>query len=380
MGVPTRTIERAVRVSGLTLFSGAAVRMTIEPAESGSGVVFVREDLGGVRVPARWDLATGGAGQRHTVLTGDGAARIETVEHVMSALAGTGVSDAVIRLSGAETPMFDASAAPIAALLIEAGIVQTGWRAVMPIVNHLRIEGERSAGVEGVGVGGGAGEIQARGMTEEEFAEFGQALVCEYELDYGPGAVISKQRARWVVSHQRPDAEGYLEEIAPARTFCTLAEAEQMRARGMFAHVEEGQTLVIGAEGAVGSAERLPQEPARHKVLDMIGDLALVGGPAVCGVVKGVRSGHALNIKLAQLLAVIGASGAGGGGGGGRGGVAGGLGGGGGGRVGGGVLWVVGWEGGGGRGAGGGGWGGVAGRWHGAGSTRGRGGQLVGAG
>lgn len=305
--VPTRTIQRTISVSGLTLFSGAAVRMIIEPAESGAGVVFVREDLGGVRVPARWDLATGGAGQRHTVLTVEGSSRIETVEHVLSALAGTGVSDAVIRLSGPETPMFDASAAPIAGLLIEAGIAQTGERAVMRVNNQVRIEDDRVA----QSGGGEAGTIEIRPMTDEEFANFGPALVCEYELDYGPGAVITKQRARWVLSHQRPDADGYLDQIAPARTFCTLAEAEQMRARGMFPHVQAGQTLVIGPEGAVGAAERLPQEPARHKVLDMIGDLALVGGPAVVGVVKGVRSGHALNIKMAQMLAVIGAGGLG---------------------------------------------------------------------
>jgi UDP-3-O-[3-hydroxymyristoyl] N-acetylglucosamine deacetylase len=306
--VPTRTIQRTISVSGLTLFSGDPVRMIIEPGESGTGVVFVREDLGGVRVPARWDLATGGLGQRHTVLSGEGGARIETVEHVMSALAGTGVSDAVIRLSGPETPMFDASAGPMAGLLIGAGIVQTGQRAVMRVVNGVRIEDDRVAPIGG----GEAGVIELRPMTDEEFSRFGHALVCEYELDYGPGAVITKQRAKWVLSHDRPDAEGYLDQIAPARTFCTLLEAEQMRARGLFAHVQAGQTLVIGPEGAVGGEERLPQEPARHKVLDMIGDLALVGVPAVVGVVRGVRSGHALNIKMAQMLAVIGACGAGG--------------------------------------------------------------------
>lgn len=307
MRVPTRTIQRSISVSGLTLFSGAPVRMIIEPAESGTGVVFVREDLGGVRVPARWDHATGGAGQRHTVLTGEGGVRIETVEHVMSALAGTGVSDVVIRLSGPETPMFDASAAPIAGLLIEAGIVQTGERAVMRVNNQVRIVDDR-VGAAGAGE---AGVIELRGMTDEEFATLGPALVCEYELDYGAGAVITKQRARWVLNHLKTDADGYLDQIAPARTFCTLDEAEQMRSRGMFSHVEAGQTLVIGPDGAVGGAERLPQEPARHKVLDMIGDLALVGGEAVVGVVRGVRSGHALNIRMAQMLAVIGAGGLG---------------------------------------------------------------------
>ncbi|MBY0456124.1 MAG: UDP-3-O-acyl-N-acetylglucosamine deacetylase, partial [Gemmataceae bacterium] len=101
--------------------------------------------------------------------------------------------------------------------------------------------------------------------------------------------------------YDEPDVEGYVREVAPARTFATLAEALQMQQAGMFSHLREGDTLVIGPDGPLGGPYRLPEEPARHKLLDLLGDLSLAGRPIIGRVVAN-QSGHAMNHELAAAL------------------------------------------------------------------------------
>src|SRR5690606_8732256 len=118
-----------------------------------------------------------------------------------------------------------------------------------------------------------------------------------YELDYGPGGPMLPQAAVWDGT-----AAMYTREIAPARTFCTDREAEAMRRAGLFANLSPREMLVIGPDGPIENTCRFENEPARHKLLDVIGDLSLVGRPIQADIVAR-RSGHALNHELARLLA-----------------------------------------------------------------------------
>ncbi|MGQ0628605.1 MAG: UDP-3-O-acyl-N-acetylglucosamine deacetylase, partial [Phycisphaerales bacterium] len=215
----------------------------------------------------------------------EGGAGVQTVEHLMSALAAFGITDALLMVEGPEIPILDGSAAPFAAALSQPGVI-----------------------LEGAGAGDGPGPIVVRERIE--VTEGNARIVAEpwptgfvavFELDYGPGAPLPKQTAEFNVLPGGASAAAYCTEIAPARTFCTEQEAMALRAAGLFGHLTAGDIPVYGAGGMVEGAARFVNEPARHKVLDLIGDLALAGRPIV-GRITATRAGHALNHALARAL------------------------------------------------------------------------------
>lgn len=289
-----RTVSGPVTFEGVGLFSPLHTRIEVRPAPAGTGVVFHRIDLPGQpQIPARvGHVATA---PRKTVLVarpGDAASGVgvHTVEHLLSGMVGVGLTDAYVEVAGAEIPMLDGSAEPFARGLLQAGLVPAqgsvnGSCAPIVVTRPVRVE-RGNAWAEAVPLNPGE---PAR-------------LVAEYRLDYGPGAPMAAQRATFVLDYGSPDAAAYLREIAPARTFATLDEALAMRQAGMFSHLREGDTLVIGPQGPVGGPYRLPDEPARHKLLDLLGDLALAGRPIFARVTAS-QSGHALNHELAAALA-----------------------------------------------------------------------------
>jgi UDP-3-O-acyl-N-acetylglucosamine deacetylase len=223
-----------------------------------------------------------------------------TVEHLLSALTGLGITDAAVEVYGPEVPIGDGSAAFIAGALRRAGVRPLG-ESVEPMVLRREVA---------VGTGSG-GRIVARPRPEP-------GCSYTYELDYGPGAPLAPQRASWIQDGATQDsglrdsgppdsglsrsARLYLSDIAPARTFCLQKEAEQMRAAGMFKDLSPGEMLVIGEHGPIENEYRFENEPARHKLLDLIGDLALVGRPIQAEIIA-TRAGHALNQELARVLA-----------------------------------------------------------------------------
>ncbi|CAN5798526.1 UDP-3-O-acyl-N-acetylglucosamine deacetylase [soil metagenome] len=314
--VARRTLGAAVTIVGRGLFTGAPVTMRLIPADSG-GIVFVRRHLianersgsgtasqstqSETVVPALIENVVRAPGLRHTVLhrsaaaapfgfppgTSSADASIATVEHVMSALAAAGVSDVRITLDAGEPPMMDGSALPLALEIARVGTVAcAGSTPHVPLVVRERVAIEEGATkIEAIPLGAG---IPA-------------ALRCEYHLDFGPGAPIPPQHAAWTLAHAAPDLASYTREIAPARTFSTRREAEVLRAAGMFVHVRPGEVLVIDAAGPIETRLRFPDEPARHKVLDMLGDLALAGRPIVA-LIRAERTGHAMNHRMAHLL------------------------------------------------------------------------------
>ncbi|MCW5775090.1 MAG: UDP-3-O-[3-hydroxymyristoyl] N-acetylglucosamine deacetylase [Phycisphaeraceae bacterium] len=282
-GAPRRTLARDARVEGVALFTAAPAHCTIRPAEPGSGVLFRRLDT-----PEAPPFAAVRASlsdrpvhpvfraidPRCTTL-GPAHAAVSTVEHLLSALAGLGVTDALVEVSGLELPILDGSAAPFVDAILTAGL-----REIASPLAPIRL---RAPVV-----------VEAGGATI--VAEPAAAFSASYSLDYGPGAPIPPQRAEW-----SGDPDSYRAEIAPARTFCLRAEAEAMRAAGLFAHLTPREMLVLDASGPIDNALRFPEEPARHKLLDLIGDLALLGRPLLARV-EAERSGHALTHRLTAAI------------------------------------------------------------------------------
>ncbi|MFM8825854.1 MAG: UDP-3-O-acyl-N-acetylglucosamine deacetylase [Actinomycetota bacterium] len=274
-----RTIRRKVAVMGAGYWTGRGNVVELCPAPAGTGVVFVRGDRDvPVRIAAvvenrvdassRTNLAVGGVG-------------VQMVEHLLSALAGLGVDCVLARLSAEELPGLDGSAQAFVAAIDEAGIEDLG-APVEPILVR-----------ETIRVEDGGSWIEA---SPPRYA----GLSVDYELDYGPGPIGRQQFSA------RITPESYREGIAGARTFLTVPQGEQLRAAGLGLAVGYGDLLVFDDRGPVGNALRWPDECVRHKVLDLVGDLALAGRP-IHGHVRAFRSGHRLNgLMAARLLAANG--------------------------------------------------------------------------
>lgn len=279
-----RTLAAPAELSGAGLFTGRPATVRVLPAPPGSGITLRRSDIpGSAPFPATVaSLAPHPPGMpaRNTILGpgGSPAAGIMTVEHLLSALVGLGITDAAAEVSGPEVPIFDGSAAPFVEAIGRAGLTDHGGP-----ISPLRI-------AEPITVEAGAGRITARPRPTP-------GCTYTYELDYGPAAPIPAQTATLDTA-----TGGYPGQIAPARTFCLQAEAEQMRAMGLFKHLSPRDMLVLGPEGPIDNTLRFPDEPARHKLLDLIGDLALAGRPLQLDITAS-RAGHALNHAMAAALA-----------------------------------------------------------------------------
>jgi UDP-3-O-acyl N-acetylglucosamine deacetylase len=264
-----------VSVAGVGYWSGRENRIDLEPADAGTGVVFVRDDLREpVRIPAavahrveassRTNLAVGGA-------------RVEMVEHLLSALAGLGVDCCVVRVHGEEMPGLDGSSLAFVEALDAAGSEDLGEPITPVVVDSV------------VRVGDGESWVEA---SPPRFA----GLSVEYCLDYGPGPIGRQELAIDVTPVE------YRLRLAAARTFLPVADAEQLRAAGRGLAATTSDLLIFGPDGPIGNTLRWPDECVRHKVLDLVGDLSLVGRP-VHAHVRACRSGHRLNGALAARLA-----------------------------------------------------------------------------
>jgi UDP-3-O-[3-hydroxymyristoyl] N-acetylglucosamine deacetylase len=311
--IPRRTLAQPVTIRGCGLFSPLQSTLTIHPAAAGHGLTFQRTDVPGAPIiPAHVsrviDTHRRGSFGRNTVLHApDGSAAgtpgagsasgvtIHTTEHLLAAMAALSITDASITLYGAEVPMVDASAAPFVEALAPH-VVPIAGAMIQPLtITHRHTL--RS------GTPGSLATIIAEPLPPTITEPM---LILRYELDYGPqmARAIPPQDAEitlpWLDAPTA--AQRFAQLIAPARTFCTLAEAQQFRAAGAFGHIQPGEVLVLAEDGPVETTLRLPSEPARHKVLDMLGDLALAGRP-ISGVVVGLATGHQDNHAMARLLA-----------------------------------------------------------------------------
>jgi UDP-3-O-acyl N-acetylglucosamine deacetylase len=264
-------------VRGVGFLTGADVRARFVPAPPSSGVVFVRADLPGrPRLPAHVTQVTGTA--RRTTL-GRPPAQVTLVEHVLAALAGLRIDNCLIELDAAEPPGLDGSARGFVEALLTAGIAdQPARRGVWSVT-------------EPVTVAAGAATLTLHPPLGED-----RGLTMSYFLDYGPGAPLA---AQVYTADLTPGV--FLREVAPCRTFLLESEAEQFRRQGLGAHLTPGDLVVFGPRGPIDNVLRFANAPARHKVLDMVGDLSLLGAD-LCGHVVACRSGHPLNVELARAL------------------------------------------------------------------------------
>jgi UDP-3-O-[3-hydroxymyristoyl] N-acetylglucosamine deacetylase/3-hydroxyacyl-[acyl-carrier-protein] dehydratase len=275
-----RTVQGTAEVRGTGLHTGAGTTVRVGPAPADSGVVFVRTDLPGrPRIPVTGDRVVDRG--RRTALA-EGAAEVHTVEHLLAACHGMQVDDLVVEVDGVEIPGMDGSALPFAEMLRRAGPVEIPDAPRRELV--LR-------GPEGVVEPGSEATLAA--------LPWERGLQVSYTLDYGPGAPFVPQHAALAVA---PDA--FLREIAPARTFVMESEAKALQAAGLGKGATYENTLVVGAGGPIQNRLRFPDEYARHKILDLLGDLFLLGAD-LKGQVVGVRSGHAGNALLVRRLAAL---------------------------------------------------------------------------
>ncbi|RIK85631.1 MAG: UDP-3-O-[3-hydroxymyristoyl] N-acetylglucosamine deacetylase [Planctomycetota bacterium] len=270
-----QTIAGRAVVQGFGYWSGRDVRVEFRPAAAGSGVTFVRSDLGSqARAPARveWRVE---APRRSNLRFG--RVEVDMVEHVMAALAGLNIDNCEVWVDQPEMPGCDGSAAAFVDALLRVGIVQQGTEAVC-----LRVS-------EPVRVTEGDCWIEARPSAKGEFQ-------IEYQLDYPRCRTIGRQVARIVLTPDR-----FRSELAPCRTFVLQSEADALKEQGLGRRVTSRDLLVFSDDGPIDNRLRFPNECARHKALDVLGDLALAGRRIV-GEITAHRSGHRLHAELTKAL------------------------------------------------------------------------------
>jgi UDP-3-O-acyl N-acetylglucosamine deacetylase len=269
-----------IAVSGTGLFSARPSQVVVRPACEATGIRFVQSSTSHV-VPAliaHQQPARGTLGGRNTVI-GDASFAVATVEHLMSTLAGLGIWHADIVTDAGELPILDGSAAEFVREIRAASFSLKAGQEIRP-KQTVRVED-----------GATGAWIEARPASKLRY---------RYELLYPPGAGIPEQSFEW-----DGDADRYAAEIAPARTFSLEREALAMQAAGLFPHLTPRDMLVIAPDGrAIDNALRFPDEPARHKLLDLIGDLALLGGPLIAEVTAH-KSSHALTHELCRRIAAL---------------------------------------------------------------------------
>ena len=267
-----RTILRTASASGVGIHGGEQVALRLRPAPPGTGIVFVRTDLG-IAIPARAENARDLAYATTLRLRGSEA---RTVEHVMAAVFGAGVTNLFVDLSGAEVPVLDGSALPFVEMLHRAGL--DDQKVSLPELRVRRV----------VRVGDDERWIELRPGNE---------LAVDYRVSYESPAV-GRQRFTGAVT-----PKSFAEAIAPARTFGFLEDVPVLRERGLGLGGSLENCIVVDRGKVLSGALRFPDEFVRHKVLDLIGDLALLEYPLRSFVVAH-KAGHALHVAAVnQLLA-----------------------------------------------------------------------------
>jgi len=270
------TIRSAVTFKGVGLHSGAPVRMTIHPASANYGIWFRRTDIDRLDplIPARWDAVV--ASRLCTLIANRAGTTVSTIEHIMAALAGTGIHNALIEIDGPEVPILDGSAAPFV-----AGIMARGLRELDVPVRALRI----------------LAPVEVRdGEAVARLEPGGDALDMRFDIDFTDRA-IGRQTKQLTLANG-----AFVRELSDSRTFCRRADVETMQANGLALGGTFDNAVVVDGDRVLSPGGlRHADEPVRHKMLDALGDLALAGGP-ILGRYVGHRAGHALTNRLLREL------------------------------------------------------------------------------
>ena len=273
-GVSQRTIAEKISCTGIGLHSGEPVHMTLHPARAGSGISFVRTDLAHpVEIPARHDALVS---TNLATTIGRGDATISTVEHLLSALYALGIDNVMVEVDGPEIPVMDGSAAPFVYLLRAAGrFDQRSERQTLCVRETVEVrDGDRHIRIEP-----------------------GEGLAVDYSVDFSHPAIGRQRLERFTL-----DDVAFEREIARARTFGFLRDVEALWRAGLAKGGNLDNTVVMDDDRVLNQEGlRFADEFVRHKVLDLIGDFALVGMP-IEGRITACRAGHALHQALVSKL------------------------------------------------------------------------------
>src|SRR5215207_3572348 len=266
-----RTLRRQISCVGIGLHSGKKVNLTLKPAAAGFGIRFRRTDLGHHEIPATVQHLAG-------IQLATGLARnevaVETVEHLLAALVSMSIDNVLIELNSPEVPIMDGSAAPFIYLINEAGVKQLAApRRYLKIVRPIAIS---------------RGDKRIALYPSEHFK-------VTYSISFDHPLLRHQSRTL------RVSEESFIEEIAPARTFTFLKDVEMLRQNGLALGGSLENAIVLGETGVLKNALRFDDEFVRHKILDAVGDLALVGYPVI-GHLVAHRAGHALHTAFAAKI------------------------------------------------------------------------------
>lgn len=266
-----KTLSRSIEIRGYGLHTGKASKIRIKPARPNSGIIFIKD---GTAIPATHENVTD---VNHATNLGKDGVVVRTVEHLLSALSGLGIDNVRIYVEGEEIPGLDGSSRLFAEEIMKAGIVtQQDTRTYYKVVKLFRIERED----------GGFIEIQPNG------GGFKAAYAISYDHPF-----LRYQFTAFDACYSQ-----YCEEIAPARTYCFYEEIAHLLKKGLGRGGNTRNALVIGKEGFLNGPPRFEDEPVRHKLLDLIGDLKLLGKP-IMGEIKVFKAGHHLHVKFLKAFA-----------------------------------------------------------------------------
>lgn len=275
------TLDEPVSYSGIGIHSGEECHVKIEPAAANYGIRFVRTDLRGrPEIPVCPDvIAPAGAGRQTTLVAPDQPeAVVQTVEHILAALSGLQIDNVRIEMDGQEAPIDDGSAANITERLLQAGTrdLDHSARCVFRVPGSLSFRPNARSTV--------AYTIwPSQGLTISYFLEYDHPL-------------IGRQAVSFDIT---PDV--FSKQIAPARTFCLQEEVEYLRSKGLIRGGSLDNAIVVGRERIIGNELFWPDEMARHKLLDLMGDLAMLGVP-IRGHIISHMGGHATNAEFVEYL------------------------------------------------------------------------------
>lgn len=270
------TLKSSVNFTGTGLHTGRPVRLVVHPAAPDHGIVFRRSDVEGeaALLEARWDKVE--LSPLCTKLVNEFGTSVSTIEHLMAALSGLGIRNALIELDGPEVPILDGSSAPFVRKLLAQGLwVQDKPAKAIKILRPVEVR-------DGASV--------ARLEPADE-------LEIDFEIDFADGAIGHQERKL----NMRNGA--FVRNLCDSRTFCRRSDVEDMQAAGLALGGIPGENAIVFDGDAVLSPGGLrhADEPVRHKMLDALGDLALAGEP-ILGRYVGVRSGHAMTNRLLRAL------------------------------------------------------------------------------
>jgi len=269
------TIKSSVSFTGIGIHSGRPVRMSVHPASAEYGIWFRRSDVGAqdAMVPALWDSVV--SARLCTVIGNGAGVTVATVEHVMAALAGCGIHNALIEIDGPEVPALDGSSAPFVTAILGRGIRELS----APVRAFEILE-----------------PVEIRDGDAFARLEPAPAMAIDFAIDFAEPA-IGRQHLALTMSNG-----AFLRELSNARTFCRAADVAAMRAEGLaLGGGYDNAVVVAGARVLTPGGLRRPDEAVRHKMLDAMGDLALAGAP-ILGRYRANRAGHAMTNRLLRTL------------------------------------------------------------------------------